>query len=401
MKFKFIAIKKDGKKYTGIKDSYDRNTLYEELKIEGDVLISANEVVKPKFEIDIPFMNSVPEHQKIIFTRNLGSMTKAGLSLAKSLNILAKQITNKRFKKVIEEIESNIREGKSLSQSCSVYPAIFPKVFVSMVRAGEESGKLSESLKIIADQMEGTYKIKQKVKGAMLYPGVILSAMIIIGILMLIYVVPTISATFKGLNVELPLLTRILINSSDFLKNNLLSTLIIAVAIFVSLYLFFISKIGKKFFDFSVLRLPIVGNLVKETNLSRLSRTVSSLLSSGVPYAEAVSITRDVVQNKYYKDILTMAISVVEKGGTLSSVFTENKNLCPDFITEMAVVGEETGKLPEMLMEVAIFYEESVDQKTKDMATIVEPVLLVVIGTAVAFFALAIIKPIYSLVNTI
>jgi len=401
MKFKFTAIKKDGGKYVGTRESYDKFTLYEELKIEGDTLISASGVVKPKFEIIIPFINSVPEHQKIIFTRNLGSMIKAGLSLAKGLNILVKQITNKRFQKVIESLEVEIRKGKPLSQACSVYPDIFPKLFVSMVKAGEESGKLSESLKIIADQMEGSYKLKQKVKGAMIYPAVIISIMIIIGVLMLVYVVPGITATFKDLKIELPLLTRILINSSEFLKNNIIITLFSTITVFVLFYLSALSKAGKRFLDFVVLKLPIVGNLVKETNSARITRTISSLLASGVPYAEAVSITRDVIQNGYFKDILTTAISVVEKGGTISSVFIENTNLCPIFIGEMMVVGEETGKLPDMLMEVAIFYEESVDQKTKNMATIIEPVLMVVIGVAVGFFALAMIKPIYSLMDSV
>ena len=144
-----------------------------------------------------------------------------------------------------------------------------------------------------------------------------------------------------------------------------------------------------------------MGEITKETNSARITRTISSLLSSGVPYAEAISITRDVVQNGYFKDVLTSAISTVEKGGTISSVFMENTNLCPIFVAEMSVVGEETGKLPSMFMEVANFYEESVDQKTKNISTIVEPVLMVIIGLAVGFFALAIIKPIYSLTDSI
>ncbi len=401
MKFKFKAIKKNGGKYEGIKESSDKFALYEELKAEGDTLISASEITKSRFEIILPFFDSVPEHQKIIFARNLGSMINAGLSLAKGLNILVKQITNKRFKKVIESLETEIRKGRSLSEACSIYPDVFEKLFVSMVKAGEESGKLSESLKIIADQMDGTYKLKKKVKGAMIYPGVILSIMIIIGVLMMVFVVPGITATFKDLKIELPLLTRILIGTSDFLKNNIILTLLWVAVIFIVFYMFLHSKVGKRIFDFVVLKLPVIGNLVKETNSARITRTVSSLLSSGVPYTEAVSITRDVVQNGYFKDMLTTAIDTVEKGGTMSSVFMENTKLCPIFVAEMTVVGEETGKLPDMLMEVANFYEESVDQKTKNMSTIIEPVLMVIIGLAVGFFALAMIKPIYSLTDSI
>ena len=298
-------------------------------------------------------------------------------------------------------MEIEIRKGKPLSEACSQYPDVFSKLFISMVKAGEESGKLSESLQIVANQMDGSYKLKKKIKGAMIYPGIILSVMIIIGVLMLVLVVPSITATFKDLHIELPLLTRILINTSDFLKNNIMLTLLGIVLVFTASYLSLRSKVGKKFSDFIVLRLPVIGDLVKETNSARITRTISALLSSGVPYAEAISITRDVVQNGYFKEVLTTAISTVEKGGAISSVFLENTKLCPIFVAEMTVVGEETGRLPEMLMEVATYYEESVDQKTKNMATIIEPVLMVIIGLVVGFFALAIIKPIYSLTDSI
>jgi type IV pilus assembly protein PilC len=317
------------------------------------------------------------------------------------LNILERQITNKRFRVVIESLESEIRKGKPLSDACSEYPDVFPKLFISMVKAGEESGKLSESLQIVANQMDGSYKLKEKVKGAMIYPGVIISVMLIIGVLMMVLVVPGITATFKDMNVELPFLTKILIGTSDFLKNNIFLCILGVILIIIAFTFALRSKPGKRLFDFIVLRLPVIGNLIKETNSARITRTISSLLSSGVPYAEAITITRDVVQNSYFKDILATAISTVEKGGALSSVFMENTKLCPVFVGEMMVVGEETGRLPNMLMEVAIYYEESVDQQTKNMSTIIEPVLMVIIGVAVGFFALAMIKPIYSLMDNV
>lgn len=401
MKFKFTAIKKDGGKYEDVKESTDKFSLYEELKAEGNTLISAQELKKPKFEITVPFVGSVPEHQKIIFARNLGLMIRAGLPLSKALNILKKQISDKGFKKIIESLETEINKGNSLSSACSKYPNVFSELFISMTKAGEESGKLSESLQIIANQMDGIYKLKQKIKGAMIYPGVIFSVMILIGVLMLIYVVPSITATFKGLKLELPLLTRVLIDVSDLVKNNILLYISAFISFFVIIYIFFISKPGKIFFDFLILKIPVIGEIVKETNSARITRTISSLLSSGVSYTESINITSQVIQNTYFKELLIKAMGVVEKGGTISSVFMENTKLCPIFVAEMMVVGEETGKLPDMLMEVANFYEESVDQKTKNISTIIEPALMVVIGISVGFFALAIIKPIYSLVDSI
>jgi len=402
-KFKFIAIKKTGEKYTAVKESNDKFSLYAELKFEGDTLVSATEINRKDYwfkRIALPF-GSVPEHQKIIFAKNLGSMIEAGLPLAKSLTILEKQIKNKRFKNIIISLGEEIRKGRTLSEASKVYSDVFSNLFVSMVKAGEESGKLSESLKIVGNQMDGMYKLKKKIKGAMIYPSVILSIMVIIGVLMLVFVVPSITSTFRDLNVELPTITKILIGTSDFLKNNIFLTLVIILFISILLYVFSLSKIGKRFFDFIFLKTPIIGNLVRETNSARITRTISSLLSSGVPFAEAILITSEVVQNSYFKNILNEARIKVEKGEPISKVFLENTKFCPIFVGEMMSVGEETGRLPSMLMEVANFYENSVDQKTKDMSTIIEPFLMVIIGLAVGFFALAMVKPIYSIMDSI
>lgn len=402
-RFKFKAIKKTGEKYTGVRESSDKFSLYAELKFDGDTLVSASEISHKAYwftKIAVPFA-SVPEHQKIIFAKNLGTMIEAGLPLAKSLSILEKQIKNRRFKTIIASLEDEIRKGRTLSEASRMYSDVFPNLFTSMVKAGEESGKLSDSLKIVGSQMDGMYKLKKKIKGAMIYPAVIISVMLIIGVLMLVLVVPSITATFKDLNVELPLLTRILIGMSDFLKNNILISLASIVFIIILFYFVSLSKTGKRFFDFIILKMPVIGNLVRETNSARITRTISSLLSSGVPFAESILITGEVIQNSYFKDILTESRMKVEKGEPISSVFLQQTKYCPIFVGEMMSVGEETGRLPAMLMEVADFYENSVDQKTKDMSTIIEPFLMVIIGLAVGFFALAMVKPIYSIMDTI
>jgi len=402
-KLKFRAIKANGEKYSGIRDSRDKFSLYAELKTEGSTLISATEVSETKRwqKMFASIFNKVPEHQKIIFAKNLGAMIEAGLPLAKSLSILEKQIKNKYFKSIINSLETEIRKGRTLSEASAMYPHVFPSLFVAMVKAGEESGTLSDSLKITGSEMDESYKLKRKIKGAMIYPGIIISVMIIIGVLMLIYVVPGITATFKDLHVELPFLTQALITTSDFLKNHILSTIFYAIILYVILNFYLLSKTGKKSLDFVLLKIPVISAIVKEVNSARITRTISSLLSSGVPFSEAILITSEVIQNGYFKNLLNEARIKIEKGETMSSVFLNNTDLCPVFVGEMMNVGEETGKLPSMLMEVANFYENSVDQKTKDISTIVEPVLMVIIGVAVGFFALAMIKPIYSIMDSI
>ncbi len=403
MHFKFKAIKSNGIKYEGTRQSHDKFTLYAEIKAEGDTLITAQEIFKTTstFSKLDGLINKVPVHQIIIFAKNLGSMLDAGLPLSRALAVLEKQVKNSKLKSTTNAISLDIKTGKTLSESLASHPRTFSKLFISMVKAGEESGKLSESLIIVAEQMDGTYKLKQKIKGAMIYPAVIISIMIVIGILMLVFVVPSITATFKDLKVELPLLTKILIGVSDFLKNNAITSLIIIIAMIIGTYFLSISAAGKRFFDGLFLKMPVIGDLVRETNSARTARTISSLLSSGVAFAEAISITGDVVQNYYFKDILREARIKVERGETISSVFLSKTKICPIFIGEMMSVGEETGRLPAMLMEVALFYESSVDQKTKDLSTIVEPILMVIIGISVGFFALAMITPIYSVMDTL
>jgi type IV pilus assembly protein PilC len=323
MYFKFRAVKSNGEKYQGTRESHDRFSLYAEIKAEGDTLITAEEIYKKSsalLKID-GLINKVPMHQRIIFAKNLGSMLDAGLSLARALTVLEKQVKNSKLKSIINLISLDIKTGKTLSEATSAYPDTFSKLFISMVKAGEESGKLSESLIIVASQMDGTYKLKQKIKGAMIYPAVIISIMIIIGILMLVFVVPSVTATFRDLKVELPLLTRILIGVSDFLKNNVFVSLATVVAIAIGTYFVSISSAGKRFFDGLFLKMPVIGDLVRETNSARTARTISSLLSSGVAFADAISITQDVVQNSYFKDILKEARMKVEKGKQFQAYF--------------------------------------------------------------------------------
>ncbi len=403
MKFRFKAIKPNGERYKGVRDSTDKFSLYAELKSEGDTLISATELVnkKPWYFFFESFLRKVPEHQKIIFAKNIGAMIEAGLPLAKSLSVLERQINNKYFKSIIVSIEDDIRKGRTLSEATALHRDVFPNLFISMVKAGEESGTLSDSLKIVGEQMDAIYKLKKKIKGAMIYPGIILSLTILIGIVMLIYVVPSITATFESLRIDLPLSTKILIGASNFLKNNFPLFILIVVFACTFAYLFYRSKFGKNFFDFIFLKTPAIGELVKETNSARIARTISSLLSSGVPFAESILITSEIVQNGRYKKLLDESRMKIEKGETISSVFLQNTNLCPIFVGEMMSVGEETGRLPSMLMEVALFYENSVEQKTKDMSTIIEPFLMILIGFFVGFFAFSIIKPIYSITSSI
>jgi len=328
-------------------------------------------------------------------------MIQSGLSLSRSLSILLKQTKNKRFCKILSQIDIDIKKGKSLSASLSGYPKIFPELFVAMTKAGEETGGLAQALKVVSSEMDQTYQMEKKFRGALVYPAFVLVLMLTIGILMLVFVVPSLTATFKDFDVALPASTMFIIWASDFISNNIMLVLVVVLILIAALVYFKKSAVGKKTFDWIFLKLPAVGEIVRGANSARTARTMSSLLTAGVPVTNALKITRDVVQNFYFKEVLEKANESVQKGVAISEVFGKNECLYPPFVTEMVNVGEETGNLAQMFSEIANFYEDEVSQKMKNISTIIEPVLMVIIGVAVGFFAFSMISPTYSLMSNI
>lgn len=403
MKFSYKAIRKGGEPYQGEREAPDKFVLYRELKKEGDTIISAEEAKEGgSFRFAMPaFFHKIKAHEKITLARNLGGMIEAGLALSRALQVLSRQSRNKKLKKVLEDLNASISAGKSFHQALEEYPDVFNTLFTSMVKAGEESGNLAMSLKQVADQMEKTYLIQKKVKGAMVYPGIILALMAVIGLLMLTFVVPRLTATFKDLNAELPATTKLVIFVSDFLKNHYILAFVLIVAVIAGVKYLLGTKKGQRGLEYVVLRLPVIKDIIKEMNAARTARTLSSLLSSGVDLLPAIDITSDVLQNSFYKEVMAEAKGVVEKGQSLSGVFMKYESLYPIFVGEMMSVGEETGQLSNMLLGVATFYENEVEQKTKDLSTIVEPVLMIIIGVGVGFFAISMISPMYSVMNNI
>lgn len=405
MKFKFKAIKSNGERYSGVLESESKFTLYNELKAEGNMLVSAEEISRVKwqkyFYKIFSFLNRVSTAQKIAFAKNISAMTKAGLSLSRALSVIERQTKNLNFKMIVEDINLEIKKGKTLSEALKKYPNVFSNLFVFMTKAGEESGGLSNALANVALQMDKVYRLQKKVKGAMIYPAVIIFVMIVVGILMFVFVVPGIVETFREVGTELPATTKVIIAISDFLTTQWLLAIVLLIALIVSIYMALKTAMGKKVRDFLVIRLPLVSELIKESNAARVARTLSSLLLAGVPVYQSIEITKDMVNNFYYKGVLAEALTVVEKGENISQVFMDHPNFYPTFVGEMMSVGEETGNMASMLLEVALFYENDVEERTKDLSTIIEPVLMVIIGAAVGFFALSMVAPIYSVMDNI
>ena len=401
--FKYKATRL-GETYEGSIEASDRFAVYKHIRGEHGTVISVRQVQTFgafNFErINIAF-NRVKTHEKIMFAKNLAAMLEAGLAISRSLSVMVRQTKNPKFKDILVHINKDLNQGSSFSAALEKYPKVFSSLFTAMVHAGEESGKLVESLRVVGSQMESAYTLKKKIRGALIYPTIIIIVLIVVGILMMIYIVPTLASTFEELGADLPASTRAIIGFSDFLQNNFF----IAIGIFLTVIggstYWFKTKSGGRVFEFIILHMPLISGLVKEVNSARTARTLASLLSSGVGMVSAVAITRDVIQNSYYKEVLKEIEERIQKGSPMATVLAEYEHLYPILMGEMIAVGEETGKLSDMLLEVAKYYEAEVSDKTKNMSTIVEPFLMVIVGGAVGFFAISMISPIYSLSNSI
>jgi type IV pilus assembly protein PilC len=402
MKFKYKAQKSSGEFYEDEREAADKFALARELHEARETLIFAEEARPRLWMKNFSFtLGAIRMHDKIVFARNLAGMLSAGLALSRSLNVLERQTRNKRLKVIIGEVSQKVNTGATLSAALGDDPKAFPQVMVSMVRAGEEGGNLAHSLTAAADQLDRTYFLQKKVRGALTYPTIVMAIMIIIGVIMFTYIVPQLTSTFKEFNVKLPLSTRVIIGISDFLSNRIGTALMGSLALIIGAIAAFKSAKGKRAIDYVLLHTPIVSPLIKQANAARTGAALSSLLSAGVEVVSALEITANVMANSYYKDVLMEARGSIEKGEPISGVLRRYENIYPPFLTEMVAVGEETGKLSQMLKEAGAFFEDEVDQKTKDMSTIIEPVLTVVVGAAVGFFAVAMISPTYSLMNSI
>ena len=343
----------------------------------------------------------VPLSEKMMFTRDLAVMVKAGFPLEEALGILSQQIETPRFRQAIKEIQKSIQQGKNFSQALQEYPKIFPQLYVNMIKVAETAGNLDETLRNLTNHLKKEHDLRSRVKGALTYPAVILTAMILIGTFMLIFVVPKITGVLKGFNVQLPLMTRFVIGFSTFASHYIY---LLFIFLLVGGYLF--KKASrrpgfKKGIDIILLRIPILSRILKKMSIARFSRTLASLLKSGVSVVEALSITSKTLSNSLYRESLQETLKNIQKGESLQENLSRYPSLYPPIVFQMVGVGERAGALSDILEDLANFYEEEVDSLTQNLSSIIEPVIILLIGSAVGFFALAMLQPMFALFNGI
>jgi len=400
--YRYIAKTLSGVPKEGSLGAKNEKDLARVLRQEGYILISAEEEKKKErtgMKISIPFLDRISLVDKIMFSRNLGVMVKAGISLPRALGVLSIQAKSKKFKKAINEISEEVTKGKNFSQTLSGYPSIFSELFCSMVKVGEESGTLEQVLQSLTEQMEKSHELKSKIKGAMIYPAVIISAMVAIGILMLAFIVPQLAKTFSDLQIQLPVTTRAVIKVGEFSsKFWYLIPLIVMGAVFLLRFLAK-TRLGKRFLDKIFLKMPLISPIVVKTNSAYTVRNLSSLVSVGVPIVKSLELVSGSLSNIYYREAIKGVAEDIKKGAKMGEAFKKCQNIYPALVIQMIEVGEETGETVNILSKLAEFFEEEVSNQTKNLSTVIEPLLMIIVGIAVGFFAVSMLQPMYSMIE--
>ncbi len=401
--FIYTAKSLDGQVKMGNADAKDIRELAQSLKGEGLILVKADsEVNKTKGKFNIPFLSGkVSITEKMLMTRNLWIMVSTGLSLVKGFSILSAQAKSKKMKSALLSIGQDVSKGKNLSDSFKKYPDIFSDLFQSMIQAGEESGTLEDVLKVLSSQLEKEKEMNSKIQKALIYPIILITVMLFVGIFLIVFVLPKINTFFTSLHANLPITTRIILGSGDFVMQYWYFFILIFIVLCI-LFLFLIkTKTGKFIIDTATLKIPLVSSLVKKSNSAALIRSLSSLLSSGVPLIRSLQITSGIVSNFYFKKALSGAAKDVEKGKKLFVSLQPYQDIFPYGAIEMVEIGEETGKTSLILKKLAEFYEEEVTNVAENLSAIIEPAMIVIIGAAVGVFAVSIIGPLYSVLGNI
>lgn len=401
----YTAIGATGEKVTGTEAAEDERQLASILRGKGYLLTVATTEKQKKrlfsFKSFLGKLRSISLTDKLLFCRNLEVMVAAGIPLPKALDVLSAQARNKSFRTILLDVKKKVVEGQSLSAAMHVYPKVFSELFTNMIKVGEESGTLEEVLRQLTLQLGHAHELRSRVVGALMYPLVVVVAMIGVGTIMLIAVVPKLADTFRDLGVTLPLTTRIVIGFGTLLADYWYAIFpVVFVLLGIALRLIK-TKPGKRAFDAVLLKTPLFGGIIRKMNAALMTRTLSSLIASGVPIVRSLEITSQVVGNIYFQDSIQVCAQRVGKGGKLSGALREYKHLYPIVVVQMVEVGEETGETGHILEKLAEFYEDEVGQVTKNLTSIIEPILMLVVGIMVGFFAISMIQPMYGMLNAL
>jgi type IV pilus assembly protein PilC len=398
MKFNYQARTQQGEIQTGTIEAGNKESAIEILQRHDLVVVFLEEVsAVPLYARSLKIFQKIKIKELTLFYRQLAILFESNVSPLDSLRILGEQIKNQVFKEVIYEIENNVKGGEPLSLAMGKHPKVFSPFYVNVVKSGEASGNLHEILKYLADHAEREYNLNSKVKGAFLYPAVIFSLFLVIGTLMIIFVVPQLTSMLTELGGTLPITTRLLIATSNFLRSWIWLVVLIIIGLVVFLRKYAKTPRGRLFFDAAKLKIPIFKELFKEIYLARFAENLRTLLKGGVSILKALDITASVIGNKVYENIIIEARERVRVGETISSSFINHPKEISPLVIQMIGVGEKTAQIDNILEKVSSFYQQDVDRMAGNMTQLIEPIMILILGGGVGLLVASILMPIYNI----
>lgn len=399
MKFNYLARSRKGESQTGMVEASSEDAALKALQQKGLVVIKLKSAEKISFAFKrIQLLDRVSKKDVYVFFRQLAILVDANVPLVQSLRALSQQVKGAYFKEVLANVANDVDGGTSLSKAFSKYPKVFTPFSVNLIKSGEVSGRLSESLNYLADYLEKQYYLFTKVRGAMFYPAFILFTFIVIGILVMTMVMPNLTSILTESGQELPWTTKVIIALSNFIINWWWLLLAVFIGSIILLYQGVKTKAGRYLWDKTKLKIPIFGGIFQKASLSQFADSLSALVKGGVSIINALDIAGQVANNVIYKNIIFSARDEVKVGKSLSSVLERHKEFTPLFI-QMTRTGERTGKLESILGKLSIFYNKEVDSIVENLSKLLEPILLIFLACGVAIMVAAVFMPIYNLVG--
>ncbi len=398
--YNYRALNPQGRIIKGLVEATTVDAVAELLSERKLTIVSLQETRRRLVPRALPILGRAKKRNIVVFSRQLAVMIAATVPVVQALRILVVQTPDKILKDVIAEMANDIDGGMKLSAAFAKHPHVFSNFYISMLRSGETSGRLDKVLNYLATQMEKDFDLTSRIKGAMVYPIFIITAMVAVGVLMLIFVVPKMTALLKETGAELPFMTKMLISVSDFAVAYWWAILAASIGLLAAFRAAIRTAGGRKSLDTFKLHVPIFGNLFKKIILSRFATGLSTLIKGGVPISRALKITSDIVSNEAFKQLVEETIKEVEDGNSITTVFVQSK-LVPSMVPQMMSVGERTGRMDEVLDRLGEFYSREVDTMIATLTSLIEPLIMIVLGAAVGLMVAAIILPIFQVANSI
>lgn len=394
--YNFQAKNQEDEIISGVVEADTEELALELISEEGYQPLSISQQKVNIMQMNLDFLSRVKPKDVVIMSRQLAVMVDASLPLVEALRILVKQTVNPKLKNIISKIADEVEGGQRLSLALKEYPNVFSNFYISIIKSGETSGQLADVLNYLADQLEKDYDLRSKIKGAMIYPAFIMSGLLVVGFLMMIYVVPRMTDILKETGAELPISTRILIAISDWLVVYWWLAIILLIAFVVGFRLSLRIKEVRYGFDWLKLHVPVFGKLFQRIYVVRMTQSLGTLSAGKVPLADSLGIIKGIVGNVVYASLIEETIAEVKDGNSIASVFSKSKDI-PDMMSQMLIVGEETGRIDSILERVTDFYTREIDNLVANLVTLIEPLVMILMGVAVGIMVAAIILPIYTL----